>query len=524
MPGVNRFCVMATLQAARAFLLGLPIDSAYSWGLNRACYSEDTCVLTENGWKLHPDIEAWERIMAFDPYAKSIWYEVPKKLLSYHYQGEMVHFKTKLVDILVTPEHTIVYKSSGRPFDKSPLRFARANELVGRRILLPGTASWRGGEDKEIIEVPEFLKRNGSIGPSLLQAVRIPIATWLELAGYYLSEGGMDTKNHYVFGLSQGKGHAGYVEKIRQVLSQLPFHSHEYADATAVRWNVGNKQLCEFIVKCFGEGSTGKYISSEFKNLPPDRLKVILDALLRGDGTKKGERFIRLSTTSKRLAHDVEEIAVKLGWSTNMRIGSEAEGNRSTGYCVSFRLAKYRDVQKHRITKVNYDGKVYCFSTSTGFYVTMRNGKVAFQGNTFYAAAKRGFKGGPDSSLEHHGQRAPGESEGPKEFRLGDDLAFRESREGKMLFTIGGKIQTKADFEKQIVSRFNGKFEDAWKDALDLLRNYEKEELLSQSRFYGDVYRPVRDSLVEKWSALASRNRTEPVKGESKTRNPARRT
>ncbi|MCD6083304.1 hypothetical protein DRJ00_07645 [Candidatus Aerophobetes bacterium] len=35
---VGRFQVMATLQAARAFILGLPMDSAKSWGLNRAIF------------------------------------------------------------------------------------------------------------------------------------------------------------------------------------------------------------------------------------------------------------------------------------------------------------------------------------------------------------------------------------------------------------------------------------------------------------------------------------------------------
>jgi len=35
---VGRFQVMATLQAARAYLLGLPLPSAKSWGLNRAIF------------------------------------------------------------------------------------------------------------------------------------------------------------------------------------------------------------------------------------------------------------------------------------------------------------------------------------------------------------------------------------------------------------------------------------------------------------------------------------------------------
>jgi hypothetical protein len=35
---VGRFQVMALLQAARAVVLGLPVDSAKSWGLNRAIF------------------------------------------------------------------------------------------------------------------------------------------------------------------------------------------------------------------------------------------------------------------------------------------------------------------------------------------------------------------------------------------------------------------------------------------------------------------------------------------------------
>lgn len=35
---VGRFQVMALLQAARAHVLGLPLESAYSWGLNRAIF------------------------------------------------------------------------------------------------------------------------------------------------------------------------------------------------------------------------------------------------------------------------------------------------------------------------------------------------------------------------------------------------------------------------------------------------------------------------------------------------------
>ena len=136
----------------------------------------------------------------------------------------------------------------------------------------------------------------------------------------------------------------------------------------------------------------------------------------------------------------------------------------------------------------------------------------------FYAAAKRGFKGGSGRTSELKAtENRPPEAR-PNVFRLGDDIAFREVRGGRMLFTIGGKVQSEAEFKRQVASRFGEKFSAAWRDALDLLRNYDRDTLLSQNAFYRDVYKPNRDSLVEKWSGLVDAQ----VKKEKTAGRPSR--
>jgi len=136
----------------------------------------------------------------------------------------------------------------------------------------------------------------------------------------------------------------------------------------------------------------------------------------------------------------------------------------------------------------------------------------------FYAAAKRGFKGGSGRTSELKAtENRPPEAR-PDVFRLGDDIAFREVRGGRMLFTIGGKVQSEAEFKRQVASRFGEKFSAAWRDALDLLRNYDRDTLLSQNAFYRDVYKPNRDSLVEKWSGLVDAQ----VKKEKTAGRPSR--
>jgi len=115
----------------------------------------------------------------------------------------------------------------------------------------------------------------------------------------------------------------------------------------------------------------------------------------------------------------------------------------------------------------------------------------------FIAAAKRGFKGGSGGGGGAEARRTSKEAE---VYHLGDDMAFKDEKGGVLRFTIGGTVQTKEDFERQVKSRFGGSFPIAWKEALSYVKEFDREVLLSTDGFYRDVYRPKRDELAEKWT------------------------
>jgi hypothetical protein len=115
----------------------------------------------------------------------------------------------------------------------------------------------------------------------------------------------------------------------------------------------------------------------------------------------------------------------------------------------------------------------------------------------FIAAAKKGFKGG--GGAEGKGAKGKPTKE-PGTYFLGDDMAYKVEVGGVLFFTIGGKIQTKEEFEKRVMSRFGRTFPDAWKEALAYVKKFDKETLVSADGFFRDVYRPVRDELADKWT------------------------
>ena len=122
----------------------------------------------------------------------------------------------------------------------------------------------------------------------------------------------------------------------------------------------------------------------------------------------------------------------------------------------------------------------------------------------FYAAAKRGFRRRPRVAprAPEVVRRKPVE-ETPEVYHLGDEMAYKREVGGKTYFTIGGDVQTLEDFKRQIEARFGPAFERAWEAAVNLVKQFDEEVLLSQRLFYEKVYKPRRDELAKKWSMMA---------------------
>ncbi len=137
----------------------------------------------------------------------------------------------------------------------------------------------------------------------------------------------------------------------------------------------------------------------------------------------------------------------------------------------------------------------------------------------FYAAAKRGFKGG--GTIPKKGESVKkGEHATTQEYYLGDEMAFKDERspDGELYFVIGGKTQTEKDFERQVKARFYGNsYEKARAEAEAITKKYDRSVLESARYFFDQVYKPRRDTLVEKWSELSEKEQEQEKNKKKKT-------
>ncbi|RLG44381.1 MAG: hypothetical protein DRN81_04700, partial [Thermoproteota archaeon] len=90
------------------------------------CYSDDTEILTDNGWKLIQDVDMNKDLVASRDSGNKIVFEKPVDKIHEKNYGTMYSLKTKTCDLLVTPEHDLVgYKQKSKK--KS---YVKAKELM----------------------------------------------------------------------------------------------------------------------------------------------------------------------------------------------------------------------------------------------------------------------------------------------------------------------------------------------------------------------------------------------------------
>ena len=335
------------------------------------CFSSDTQILTKRGWKFFHEIVIGSEVLTMNPETKIAEWQSVERLQSYPYRGDLLHFKGRSIDLLVTPDHHLYVdkRSNSRKNEWKGWHTAKAEEIFGKyNYRMSRQVIWQSIdiEDQITIGLRSY-----------------PTNIFLKFLGMYLGDGScyQREKGNYIVKI------AAIMEKDYKQVAELFEQLGHKPNYDGRSWRIQSKALYEYL-KPLGHAHQ-KYIPQWAKELPSYRLQYLLEGLLESDGCLQTKTY---TTVSQQLADDVQEIMFKTGSAAIVRnVGISEEKRVINGNPVinNYPVFKIRQSTVHlhpKITpethhKVPYTGMVYDVTVPNHIIFVRRNGKPVWSGN-----------------------------------------------------------------------------------------------------------------------------------------------
>lgn len=328
----------------------------------RACVDEGE-VLTENGWKNIKEVKVGELVYSLTETGELVKRKVVK-FHEYEVNEDLVRVQKKNLYMSMTPDHRVVYSK----FGSNKKELIRFNEHIGKSISIVRSSS------NYITEgyTPNLLGFNPN--------------SYAQFLGLYIAEGcvtGRTSKkpSNKILITQNKKENHNFVREVMEASGCNVCYCNN-GD-----FQITNKTLYDHL-EPLGKARQ-KHFPREFLNrASKEQLLLAFNAYALGDGHWQSNKSVSLFTCSKQLADDIQEIAIKLGYKTQVKFNKSNNPNHNDKYVVYVSLSHPttkvdKGQERNDVTYENYKGKVYCLSVEeTENFVLRQKGYVWISGNT----------------------------------------------------------------------------------------------------------------------------------------------
>ena len=345
-----------------------------------ACRSEDTEILTENGWKKYYEIKVGEKALSLDIKNKSLEWEKIKKISLYRINENIISFQHRSVDILATLNHDVLVakrtrmelpKENGkrkRYFGDWVIKKSKAeniNDLSSETNIVCGAENGYCGNNKKTIS-----------------------DDLVELFGWFITEGYYTYKkvngDFSSFSIPQSKPEG--VKRLYELRKRLGVKTNirivKKEDVEMANYDCHIFHFPAKFLRIFEGYADGKYLTVKFLNLlTKKQLRLLFDIMILADGhsDKKGKRKIFTQNDNPTL-NNFQVLCLMLGYTST--ICRKPDSRNCYNATVNKKI--YRQIKRNKTEEINYKGIVWCPEVKkNNNWVARRNGKVDITGNSF---------------------------------------------------------------------------------------------------------------------------------------------
>jgi len=325
--------------------------------LEATCFTEDVEIATFEGWKKYDQVNPGDVVFTLDLGTGQIDWSLVKENRIYEYDGPIVHFHNRWMDVTVTPDHEVLV------LEEEGIKRIKAGLLIGQEVDIPVRAPRLTGYRTDVIALPELPEYG--IPPKPMKTEDL-----FFLLGVFLQCGWHDgAVCEFIF--HSHKQCARVYKEIADICGEENIALKESNKERGIsRIEVYDPQLCRFFeILGFPKGRyIDKFIPPLLYQYSPLLLKRVID------GLTCYEPELRYSSNDDRMIDGVQILYQLMGWRgalndwKSARVKVIKPGGDDTG-------------RKMKVTHEPYKGYVWCPVVPPHHTVLVRqNGKTFFCG------------------------------------------------------------------------------------------------------------------------------------------------
>ena len=325
------------------------------------CFTEGTEILTNEGWKFFKDLTKEELIASVDiTSGKFTGFEKPNSLIEDDYEGKVYTYKTKNVDISVTPNHKLLGISVSKVSDRS--RSYETLEIIEPQYKISDTKTLGERElimfsaPKEVIVNDLKMYKEG------------------QLLGFFLGDGSARYKNSIRFRLKKERKKSYIIN----LLQDLGINYTIYLDSKDI-YNI-KADIGDYTIY-YDENYNKKIPENILSNIinHVDFIAGLFDGLKNSDGSIKRNTWV-YDTFSTPLRDNILFLCPLIGLTG---VENPSYNHHRISFLTTNRIL-VNDSRKpeSKVVIEDYKGKIYCVETPSHGIIVRKNGKVLITHNS----------------------------------------------------------------------------------------------------------------------------------------------